>query len=108
VLDHVPQGDFPMPVLLLVEAGYLASPVIVGVVRADFMDKSVQRAPSPSREARIDGERVIFDAKEEIVLRCGLGSITLKANGKITIKGMEIASRALGKQKIRGGSVDIN
>ena len=56
----------------------------------------------------IDGKRVIFDAKEEIVLRCGKASITLTKAGKVIIRGAYLLNRSSGVNKIKGGSVQIN
>lgn len=58
--------------------------------------------------ASIDGERILLDAKEEIVLRCGESSITLSKNGKISIRGKYILNRATGVNRILGGSVQVN
>ncbi|MCC6418741.1 MAG: hypothetical protein IT429_10940, partial [Gemmataceae bacterium] len=49
-----------------------------------------------------------FDAKEEIVLRCGKSSITLRKDGKVVVLGAEVVSRASGTNKIKGAAVRIN
>jgi hypothetical protein len=49
-----------------------------------------------------------LEAQEEIVLKCGEGSITLRKDGKIIIKGTHLLSRASGPNRIKGGSVQIN
>ncbi len=56
----------------------------------------------------IDGKRICFEAREEIVLRCGKGSITLRKDGKIVIRGTHLLSRAAGVNRIKGGQVNIN
>ena len=63
---------------------------------------------APPEEAVIDGKVVRFEAREEIVLRCGEGSITLRHDGKIVIKGTHLLSRASGVNRIKGGQVNIN
>jgi hypothetical protein len=71
-------------------------------------------APEPSAredvsvDAWVDGQRVVVDAKDEIVLRCGKASITLRRNGRIVIRGTYIETRAEGVNRIKGGSVQIN
>ena len=60
------------------------------------------------KDVLIDGKRVTFDAKEEIVLRCGKSSIILSRDGKIVIKGSHLLSRSRGMNKIKGGAVHIN
>jgi len=56
----------------------------------------------------LDGERMVFEAKKEIVLKCGESSITLTKAGKILIKGKYLLNRSSGVNRIVGGSVQIN
>ena len=56
----------------------------------------------------IDGKQIIMEGHEEIVLRCGDASITLNKNGKISIRGKYLLSRATGVNRILGGSVQVN
>ena len=60
------------------------------------------------KDVLIDGKSVTFDAREEIVLRCGKASIILSRDGKIVIKGTHLLSRSRGMNKIKGGAVHIN
>lgn len=62
----------------------------------------------PPLEAIVDGQRVVIDARDEIVLRCGKASITLRRNGRIVIRGTYVETRSAGTNRIRGGSVQIN
>lgn len=80
---------------------------------AEVLPEPVQEqlAPAPAErpdEAVIDGKTVRFEARDEIVLRCGQGSITLRKDGKIVIKGTQLLSRASGVNRIKGGQVNIN
>jgi Domain of unknown function (DUF6484) len=59
-------------------------------------------------EAHVDGQRVEIDGRDEIVLRCGEASITLRRNGRILISGVQVETRAKGVNRIKGGSVAIN
>lgn len=65
-------------------------------------------APAAPVEALVDGKRVVIDAQDEIVLRCGKASITLRRNGRIVIRGTYVETRAEGVNRIKGGSVQIN
>jgi hypothetical protein len=56
----------------------------------------------------MDGRRLVLEGLDELVLRCGEASITLRRNGRIVIRGVEVETRAAGSNKIRGGSVQIN
>ncbi|MBW2632456.1 MAG: hypothetical protein JRC90_12015 [Deltaproteobacteria bacterium] len=60
------------------------------------------------KDVLIDGKRVTFDAKEEIVLQCGKASITLTKAGKVLIRGAYLLNRSSGANRIKGGSVQIN
>lgn len=59
-------------------------------------------------EARVDGKRVVIEGQDEIVLKCGEASITLRRNGKVIVKGTNLESKATGTHRIKGGSVEIN
>ena len=63
---------------------------------------------SRPEEAMLDGKRVTIEAEQEVLLKCGQGSIQIRSDGRIIIKGTEILSRASGRQRIRGASVNLN
>lgn len=86
------------PTALIFEGGDPARPLIVGFVQA----------PGSGSEARVDGKRVVLSGEEEIELRCGEASISLKKNGKLVIRGAYVETRAKGTNRIKGGSVQIN
>ncbi len=58
--------------------------------------------------ATVDGQRVVIEGKDEIVLRCGEASITLRRNGRVVIRGSYVETRSRGVNRIKGGSVQIN
>jgi len=68
----------------------------------------VARAPAPAVEARVDGQRVVLEGKDEVVLKCGAASITLKRDGKVILRGAYVETNAKGVNRIKGGSVKIN
>ena len=73
-----------------------ADPLILGLIQPLV----------PSVEA--DGERLVLEAGREVVLRCGQGSITLTADGRITLRGTQILSRSDGPNRVQGASVQLN
>ena len=81
-------------------------PIILGLVRERF-GKTLEGSPGHV-EVEADGDRLIVTAQEQIVLRCGLASITLTSAGKVLIEGAHVVSRSSGAQRIKGGSVQIN
>jgi len=100
-----------LPVLLVFENGNQTLPIIIGMIRdtvvRPILEEVLQQTERP-REAMVDKKTIVFDAEEEIVLRCGKGSITLRKDGKIVLKGTEIVSRASRRNKVKGASVAIN
>ena len=105
------------PVVLLFENGDPRLPIVVGLVPPDpgavllgALLKAPAAAPTPARptEARVDGKRVVLEGDQEVVLRCGDASITLRRDGKLVLRGAYVETTATGLNRIRGGSVKIN
>jgi hypothetical protein len=89
-------------VLLTFEDGDPEKPIVIGV-----METFEARKTEPVK-LKVDEEKLIFAAEQEIVLRCGQASITLTRSGKVLIKGSYVLSRSSGTNRIKGGSVQIN
>lgn len=53
-------------------------------------------------------DEVLIEANKSLTLQCGEGSITLRGDGKVLIKGKELVSRAEGINRVKGGAVAIN
>jgi hypothetical protein len=53
-------------------------------------------------------EELTLEARQSLTLRVGQGSITIREDGKILIKGKDLVSHATRMNRIRGGSVSIN
>ena len=100
--DALLQGH---PVLLVLENGDPALPIIVGLVEDVLPNAAVVPADD---SFEINGRRVSFEGREEVVLRCGEASITLRADGQVIVKGTRVMSRASEANKIRGATVQIN
>jgi len=92
-----------MRAALMFVDGSPVRPLLLGVLQ----EPTPNRAAEPA-EARIDGERVVLEGKREVVLRCGKASITLRRDGKIVLKGVNLVSRASAMNKIKGAGVNIN
>jgi hypothetical protein len=93
-------------VLLMFESVGDESPIVAGVLRGDD-GWDDQRRPD-NIEMDVDGKRLIVTAREQLVLRCGMASITLTKEGKVLIQGTYLSSRSSGAHRIKGGSVQIN
>jgi len=98
VIDRTAIAD-RREVLLVFEQGRADRPIVLGLLQDPAAVPDV---------ARVDGRRVVLEGKDEIELRCGAASITLRRNGRIVIRGVDVETRAKGRNRIRGGSVAIN
>ena len=89
--------------VLIVFAGEdIRQPVITGLVRNSLKDIAYEMQDW-------EGFRqLVLKAEEELVLQCGDAKIVLRRDGKLTIVGKEILSRALERHRIRGATVAIN
>jgi len=99
------------PVIVMCLGGNSTQAVICGVLGSTTHEPPVEIAeaqlPRPTT-ALLDGERVVLKASAEIVLECGRSSLTLTGDGRIVMKGVELVSRALRTNKIKGATVNIN
>jgi hypothetical protein len=80
------------------------SSILDEIVKSEDIDLKVDRP----KDVTIDGEKITFDAKEQVVIRCGKASITLTRAGKVLIRGAYLLNRSSGVNRIKGGSVQIN
>jgi hypothetical protein len=97
------------PILLGFLEGRVTAPVIMSL--ASMADLPQPELPEETVEVEVDGtaiEREVIEAKDELVLRCGAASITLRADGTVRVTGRDITSWARRRHRIRGGSVAIN
>jgi hypothetical protein len=94
--------------LLLFEDGRPELPIVVGLLVPAEPDAAPDPGTRAGAEAVADGERLVYTARREIVLRCGKASIQLTSDGAVRIRGTEVLSRASATNRIRGGNVQIN
>lgn len=111
-------------VAILFNNGDQTKPVIVGIIQnplLDLLDAQPEHSNNTNNESQLDtepgnsqheiysdGKKVLIEASEEIVLKCGSSSITLSKSGKIIIRGKYLMNRSSGVNRILGGSVQIN
>lgn len=99
-------------VLLAFENHNPLRPIIIDTIYNivdEIADNSIaEKKARLDQKGIINGERIEWDAGEQIVLRCGKASITLTRAGKILIKGEYVLSSAKGSNQIKGGSIQLN
>jgi hypothetical protein len=93
-------GDYATEILLVFEDNDPAQPIIVGRVR--------DRLPRNGIEICIRGRRFTVEADEEIELRCGDATLRITREGKVIVLGNDVLSRARRRNRIKGGTVNIN
>src|SRR2546425_862239 len=62
-------------------------------------------APLPLESTEPD--ELVLEARKQLILKCGAGSITIREDGKILIKGKDLVSHAKRLNRIKGGAVQI-
>jgi len=68
----------------------------------------IGRPVAPPRTEPDAPDELVLEAKKNLTLRCGDGSITIREDGRILIKGKDLVSHARRVNRIKGGSVAIN
>lgn len=71
-------------------------------------DGEARKVERPEAETSESPRELVLQATEELTLRVGDGSITIRKDGKILIKGKDLVSHAQRVNRIKGGSVAIN
>jgi hypothetical protein len=101
-------------IVLVFENADASRPIIVGVLQSNC---SVRSETSTNRttvlergsyDVTADSHQLRIEAREELTLRCGKGSLSIRKDGKILLRGTNITSRAAQVNKIKGGAVRIN
>jgi hypothetical protein len=92
-VDTIPPRDAieGAEVIVVFEDGNPDLPVIVGFVRESLWP-----------------EKVAIEGQQEVVVRCGKGTLSLSADGRVVLKGTRVTSRATEANKVRGAVVLIN
>lgn len=83
------------------------SVVITGVIEAEPVELDITPLPLANL-LTVDGHAISLKAANRISIQCGEASITLTKEGKITLRGRYLLSRAKRANRIQGGSVELN
>lgn len=76
-----------------------------GVILGRVASTHVNNPPPVADETP---DELVIEAKHSLTLRVGAGSITIREDGKILIKGKDLVSHAQRLNRIKGGAVQIN
>lgn len=99
-------------VLIVFEDDDPCLPIIIDIICDDIempeKTNDIALRIAETDDVYVDGQRVTFEAREQIELRCGKASITLTRTGKVLIRGAYLLSRSSGVNRIKGGSVQLN
>jgi hypothetical protein len=98
------------PVLLVFEDADPARPIILGYPREGLAPAVTTTTATAATEQHValSARSLVVEAGQEMVLRCGQGSITLYADGTIAVRGTRLLSRATGTNRIKGAAVRLN
>jgi hypothetical protein len=111
-LGESPRDLIGAPVLLFFENGDRSLPIVVGMIREALRPEPAvpefKLEVGKNRDVLVDGRRLVLDAQQEILLRCGKSTILLQRDGKVVIRGAHLVSRSSGPNKIKGGSISLN
>ncbi|KIG12828.1 hypothetical protein DB30_00991 [Enhygromyxa salina] len=102
LLSTAPPGH---ELLLVFEGGRCELPVVVGVLAPVELNPALD---AQADELSVDGRRIELEADDELVLRCGKASLTLRRNGRVVLRGVQVETRASGRTRITGATVEIN
>jgi len=118
------QAHASRQVALLFNQGDFSQPIVTGLIHSPLqaMIDSYQHEQENFDSARqvelsgnlngnnvcVDGKAITFEAKDEMVFKCGQSSITLTKEGKVLIRGKYLLNRSSGVNRIMGGSVQVN
>ncbi len=107
---RIEDADIGRQVTLVFEEGDSAKPIVTGVLQGLFTGPVSEGVAKQTQltVVKVDGSRLVLSGEDEVVLQCGLASITLTRAGKVIVRGEYLLSRSSGLNKIVGGSVQIN
>lgn len=118
--NAVTQQQVTRQVALLFNQGDLTQPIIVGLIHSPLQAMLDNFEPTQQTEkvelagqlniddVKVEGNKVTFEAQDEMVFKCGESSITLTKSGKVMIRGKYLLNRSSGVNRIMGGSVQVN
>ncbi|RYF98302.1 MAG: hypothetical protein EON94_13385 [Caulobacteraceae bacterium] len=101
-------GDSALPAQSLVPVPPTAVGRLAAVTMMDDQPLILGLLQPLTPEVVADGETLVLEANRELTLRCGAASITMTADGRVTIRGTQLLSRSDGANRVQGATVQLN
>lgn len=101
-------GETPLFAASLVPVVAASVGRLAAVTMMDDLPLILGLIQPPLPEVEADGEKLVLEARREVTLRCGKASITMTADGRVTIRGTQVLSRSDGPNRVQGASVQLN
>lgn len=107
---HVDVSDIGREVALAFAQGDPAQPILLGLIRRSWTQTpgSCASVKGPDETSQTSPAHVQFNAAETMTLQCGRASLTLNRDGRVIVRGTNIASYADGTLRLRGAVVELN
>jgi phage gp45-like len=106
-LTHLSANDVGSEVALLFEDGRKDSPLIIGCIMEPVRLPTEVRPEAPVVKAD-DDQPIVIKSRRSLEFRCGKASIVMKADGRVTIRGTQILTRAERTNRVQGATVALN
>ena len=101
-------GDAPLFAASLVPVTAASVGRLAAVTMMDDQPLILGLVEPLAPQVEVDGEKLVLEARREMTLRCGKASITMTADGRVTIRGTQVLSRSDGPNRVQGASVQLN
>jgi hypothetical protein len=101
-------GDTVLLAQSLVPIGTAAVGRLAAVTMMDDQPLILGLLQPPLPQVDVDDGAQVIEATRELTLRCGAASITMTADGRVTIRGTQLLSRSEGANRVQGATVQLN
>ncbi|WP_157652788.1 DUF6484 domain-containing protein [Burkholderia ubonensis] len=110
---NITAADVGREVVLAFAQGDPGQPIVLGLLRRHEVDNQVESGTGihsavPTAGSAADASHVCLEAAEAMTLRCGRASLTLNKDGRVIVRGMNVATYADGTLRLRGAVVELN
>lgn len=106
-------ADVGREVVLAFVQGDPAQPILMGLLRRHGTRNQAEaraavHAITPAISATTEASHVCVEAAEAMTLKCGQASLTLNKDGRVIVRGTNVATYAEGTLRLRGSVVELN